>query len=314
MDLSIIIAYHNEGAEFISALLVMISETIDIPDYEVIVVDDGSDRELSLPQIPKVKILRSHVNKGVGSAFDLGVSHAISDNLILMGCDVRLTRNNWASMLLEEIRSHPRSVTCTSCVRLTKINNNFVKTVQIGEVENGATISMIKYPHKQVYQAVLTAEWLPRLKHRNVDSYNIPCVLGACYGISKDWYRYIDGFAGHKYWGALEPLISLKSWLFSGSCRVAPKIYTGHIFKPGSGHSIPRFIIVYNKMFIIRTLFDDPERAITLLGGNNKITAAKELVNSNIEFITEKRNAYSEKKVISERDYFGTFGIKNPLY
>ena len=82
MNLSIIIPYHEEGIEFITTTIKSIRETIDVENYEIIVVDDFSKEPL--PEIDDVKIFRHTENKGVGAAFDTGVIFAESENLFLI--------------------------------------------------------------------------------------------------------------------------------------------------------------------------------------------------------------------------------------
>ena len=79
--LSIIITYHEEGQNFIQEFIDQIRATIDIPTYEIIVVDDCS--KIPLLPIPGVKIIRHDQQKGVGAGFDTGVAAAQYDNLII---------------------------------------------------------------------------------------------------------------------------------------------------------------------------------------------------------------------------------------
>ena len=128
MNLSIIIPYHEEGLDFITITINQIKETIDVEPYEIIVVDDNS--EIPLENIDGVTIVRHSENLGVGAAFDTGVKYAQSENLFLMGSDIRFIKNKWASQIVKEIEDYPKSFTCTSCVALTsKELGNRKKTI-----------------------------------------------------------------------------------------------------------------------------------------------------------------------------------------
>ena len=139
-----------------------------------------------------------------------------------------------------------------------------------------------------------------------VECYEVPCILGAAYGVSKKWYNYIDGFWGHKFWGALEPYISLKSWLFGGDCLVAPHIETAHIFnEPGEsgGHGNENKYALYknyNRILAAWLLFPklDRTKLIDWLKETESVVKAKEMIKEDIIKILEKRKEYTSKTVI----------------
>ena len=237
---------------------------------------------------------------GVGKAFDTGVVNSKYENIILMAPDIRFTDNGWAELLLKEIEDHPDSLVCTTCV---------------GDSHKwcGATILIFhdhisnprKLPH---FRGLVEAQWLP---YKDGESREVPCILGACYAVNKSWYQYIDGFWGHRYWSNLEPLISLKSYLFGGSCRVVPKAETRHIFKKkGTNlHKVPQEAMVYNKLLIAKLLFSESERYVSFLGNDPNVLKAKRLFNRNIEAIARKRLEYQDKIVLPLEDYTKKFSL-----
>lgn len=313
MELSIIIPYHNEGQEFITTTVNSIKETIDVNNYEIIIVDDFSDTPL---KFDSETVLRHDKNMGVGAAFDTGVKQAQSDNLFLMGSDIRFAKNGWASKTITEIKNNPKALTCTSCVALSAEKPegmDFEKRRKIN-VLNGATILMFhdqkSNPSKNsAFRGIIEAKWLPHFKNKDIDSFEIPCILGAAYGVSKAWYDYIDGWALHRKWGTLEPYISLKSWLFGGSCRSAPRIETGHIFKPRGTHGTPQDVLYYNKMMVATVLLQDYKRLISFLPNNTIIQRSRKMYEDDIENILKKREEYMPKIVLNQQSLFGRFGI-----
>lgn len=311
MDLSIIIPYHDEGTEFINTTINSIKNSIDIENYEIIVVDDFSNNPLQ--PIDNIIILRHNQNLGVGAAFDTGVKIAKSDNIFLMGSDIRFIPNKWASQIIKEIELYPKSFTCTSCVALSseKLDINERRLIN---VVNGATILIFhdqkSNPKKdELFRSIIEAQWLKHLRNRDIDSFEIPCILGAAYGVKKEWYNYVDGWSLHKKWGTLEPYISLKSWLFGGSCRTAPRIEIGHIFKTHGTHGTPQEILFYNKMMIATLLFDDYQRIINFLGTNVPVEKARKIYFDNIDLIMQKKKEYKEKTVYNYLDLFEKFNI-----
>jgi len=295
-----------------STTLISIRDTIDVDPYEIIIVDDYSDIPLKL-DFPNTQIVRHNDNLGVGASFDTGVKIAKSNNLFLMGSDIRFQKNKWASQMIKEIEHHSKSFTCTSCVNINSENMDIEDRKKVG-VPTGATILMFHDKKtnptvSETFRGVIEAKWLRYITNRDVDSYEIPCILGAAYGVSKEWYNYVDGWAGHRKWGSLEPYIALKSWFFGGSCRVAPRIHTAHIFKKEGTHNTPQDILMYNKMFIATVLFDDYDRIINFLGSNAIVDRARKMYKDNMPWILNKKAEYKKKIVVNAHNFFDKWNI-----
>jgi glycosyltransferase involved in cell wall biosynthesis len=310
---SIILTYHQEGQEFLQECVDQIKATVDIP-FELIVVDDNS--RLPLRPIPDVKIIRNASNRGVGASFDVGVAEAQGEDIILSACDMRFINNGWAGKLVKEINDYPDSLTCTACVGLNKEKpENMDFELRRKHLRcYGATILMFhdkkSNPKKEEsFRGIIEAKWKSQNVMSKDKSYEIPCILGACYGVKKSWYNYIDGFWGHRYWGSLEPYISLKSWMFGGSCRCAPHIETGHIFKREGVHGITQETLLYNKMLVATLLLDDYQRLIDFLGVNGSVARAKRRYDAEKISILAKKEEYKQKKVMNEIDFCRKFEI-----
>jgi glycosyltransferase involved in cell wall biosynthesis len=314
-QLSIIIAYHNEGIEFIGDTIQSIIQSIDI-SYEIIIIDDYSDEpcRVMIPIMTNyLKIIRHTENKGVGAAFDTGVKYARSNNLFLMGCDVRFNKNNWASKMIAEIKKHKNTLICTSVFPLSfhypEITYEVGKKMLKVDLYRGASILFMIGENGDPHH-ILEATWLPRefLPLRRPDyvapteCYEVASILGAAYGTTKKWYRYIDGFWGHRFWGTLEPLISLKCWLMGGRCMVAPQIETIHIFK--NHGSTPHADLYtygkyksYNRILTSWLLFSVPDknRLIDWLQDTDFTIEAKKMIDDRLPEIIRKRNEYRKK-------------------
>lgn len=263
--ISIIITYHNEGQGFMEECIKQLKETVDI-DHEVIIVDDCS--ETPLAPIRGTRILRHEENKGVGAGFDTGVSYAKFDNVIIMGCDIRFFNNRWASRMHKEIEANPFSLICTTCVG---INKYYGATLLLFHDRSNNRLK------PDNFRGIFDAKWITDKPKGTAE---VPCILGAFYGVKKSWYNYVDGFWGHRQWGCLEPLISMKSWLFGGNCLCVSDIETKHIFRRKSTHGIRQANILFNKMLTARLLFNDWERYIDFLGHNQDVDIAKGMLES----------------------------------
>jgi len=313
--LSIIIPYHNEPIGFIQETVRQIRETIDVSPYEIIIIDDGSVNPL---YIDGENIIRHKANKGVGCAFDTGVKAANYGNIFLSGSDIRYQKNGWASKMVKEIRKDPKAFICTRTIGLSSARPeclNFDYMREKYKNYNGATIMLIDNhevnPNLTLpswYKSIIEGKWLPD-RGPCKDTFEVPCIMGTAYGVSRAWYQYCDGFAGHRKWGTLEPYISLKSWLFGGSCKCAPSIETGHIFKPHGTHGISQEEIIYNKMMIATLLFDDYEGLISYLGNDAPVQFAEVAYKENLQWILAKREEYKKKTVIALEDLLAKLDI-----
>jgi glycosyltransferase involved in cell wall biosynthesis len=316
MNVSIIIPYHNEGRDFLLECINQIKSTIDIENYEIIVVDDFSDQPLL--EIEGIKIIRHDENKGVGAAFDTGVKQAQGEYLFLIASDIRFVKNNWASLLLKEITTHQKSFICTICVALNKSKERGMEIEYRRNINFGSGATILMFHDKKTnskksstFRSIIEAKWLPRLREseKTDGSNQIPCILGAAYGVKKSWYEYVDGWAGHKHWGTLEPYISLKSWLFGGDCRIAPRVEIGHIFKESGTHGTPQASLIYNKMLTATLLFEDYERLINFIPQTGTFKMAERQYKANKTFIMKKRAEYLPKIIFPAEEYFNKFNI-----
>lgn len=312
MQTSIIIAYHNEGQAFINETVKQIRATADLKDYEILIVDDHSKGKIS---VPGARIVRHAQNHGVGRAFDTGAYYAKGDNLIIMGSDIRFIANNWMSKLVATTDANPHSLICTNCVALNKASD---KNMDIAYRRNinmrGGASLLFKYggtpkKGKMSPRSILAAQWLPDNKSET-GVIEVPVILGAIYGVKRDWYMYIDGFAGHHIWGTLEPLISIKSYKFGGNCLCNRDIDTGHIFCKKSLHNISQQTVYYNKIWAASILFDKPlsDSLIAHLPASPSVQAAKKMVDSNRVAI--KRKEYKNKAVLSDRELLKRMKVK----
>jgi glycosyltransferase involved in cell wall biosynthesis len=319
-ELSVIIPYHNEGLDFISTTVKSIQDTIDV-SYEIIVVDDCSDQPLGSisgrwEDLPGVKILRHNQPKGVGQAFDTGVKQAKADNLFLMGSDIRFIPNNWASKMIKEADDHPKAFTCTTCVGLNAESEEGmdINIRKNRSRRNGARILIFhdkkSHPKKpDNFRNILECQWLPVYKGESKESFEIPAILGAAYIVKKEWYNYVDGWWGHRSWGTLEPMISLKSWFMGGSCRTAPDVMTGHIFKRHGTHGTLSHHLMYNKLLVATLLFDEhnSSRLIAFLGHNPQVDKGRRMFKKYEKQILAKRKEYEKKIVVDPVEWCETW-------
>jgi glycosyltransferase involved in cell wall biosynthesis len=330
-QLTIIIAEHNEGSQLLDTLN-SLYETSDRDLYDVIVVSDGSTVEAKDTGAET----RIHLERreGVGAAFDVGMEKVKTPYAIIMGSDIRFIENRYIEKMLGYLRQpeNHKSVICTANVGINANRMDFDK----GYRRYGAMILFFlkaqDLPPKgsrmarlkgdaavESYRNIIEAKWMPCKDGEGL--YELPCVLGAFYGVYTPWYKYIRGFRGHRYWGSLEPLISLKSWFAGGDCKCASDIEVAHIFKQQSSHVTATHDLLYNKMVISRIVFDEdvggkfidflkgrpeyPDDNLDMRIANIEMTDNKEIIDKEREVFRkiQERDIYWFKKKFPFKDY-----------
>jgi len=254
-QLSIIIPFHND-VDTLLGTINSIYDTIDIDNFEIVVINDGSSVDVKkavdyFKTVPNIRYAEHFVNLGVGQAFDTGVRIAESDNLIIMGSDIRFDNNGWASRMISVVDKQPTSIICTACGSTT--TNTVYYGADIMFLVNNDDITE-RHPRKHIkeYRSILEGKWRQRTG-RGV--YAVPSIMGAFYGVKKAWYKKVRGFELHYKWGVLEPYISLKTWLLGGSILVDTDNITYHIFNRSPQRHTDWNALAYNQCMVANVVF-----------------------------------------------------------
>lgn len=100
---SIVIPVFNRQEIFAQSLASALAQ--DYPYLEIIVVDDGSEPAIIVPDLPRVKLIRQ-TNQGAPAARNHGVAGAYGDLVIFWDADV-LAPKNFISKLFEGLEMNP---------------------------------------------------------------------------------------------------------------------------------------------------------------------------------------------------------------
>ncbi|MFN6514489.1 MAG: glycosyltransferase family 2 protein [Nostoc sp. CreGUA01] len=95
ISVSIILVNYN-GAEILPDCVNSIEQFIDLPSYEIIVVDNASSDgsvELIIEKFPQVRLLRQTKNRGFGAGNNAGAKLASGEFLFFLNTDTILTSN-----------------------------------------------------------------------------------------------------------------------------------------------------------------------------------------------------------------------------
>jgi glycosyltransferase involved in cell wall biosynthesis len=226
----------------------IIDKTIDnllvgnTDDLEIVVYNDGSFWPCNKPReysslYGNVKVINNSRNYGVGYAIDRAVEKASGDIIVICGSDT-FPAVGWGQKVIEAVNSNPETIGCAVCVGDKSPYRKYygadlLVTMDIEDLPKHSK-TRVERPN---YTNLFKAKWLNGKKQD--EPYEIPCLLGAFYFTTKEYYMHIRGFdtkenirfQGHMVYGHLEPFLSLKSWLVGGGCTLFPDIETSHVFE-----------------------------------------------------------------------------------
>jgi glycosyltransferase involved in cell wall biosynthesis len=279
--ISALIPIHNEEISLLTEVLNNLIYGIRPEELEIVIVNDGSCNpdgsfaSITMEQIPwpNAQIINNTKQWGVGYSFDRAAEIAKGEILVIMGADV-FPMHGWAK-ITELVK--PKEIGCAVSVGLQPDNHDINK---LGLYRRyGAkllyTIGHDDLPKKSPlrknknYTSILEGQFQPKLSD---EPYEISCLMGACYWITKEFYQNIGGFDtasgirqwGHSYYGCLEPHLSLKAKCYDGKCVLYPNIEAGHVFGKIDDISKVRAVrddyVWYNRLWVAHTLLDDDLR------------------------------------------------------
>lgn len=289
----------NEGTEPIKTIE-SLYETASKDLFEIIAIDDGSTIQIEFPNCYKeIKHIRNKIRQGSQVCKDFGVQMSNTPFIMLIDAHMRFKTKNWLSRMIDVVSVEPNSIYCTSSSNYS--DSNFQKKVF------GA--SLVLYDEKKpVYKRILETKAIKTPQFTN-DIYSIECLLGANYITSKEFYMKICGLHGLLYWGTSEPYLSIKTFLFGGHCKMIPNIEIAHLYRKKADYLTPTYYMLYNKLFILETLFSTKLRNkyMSLLPNSHEVLAAKLLVKKNKKQIEAFKKYVEMNATLSIYDYFGLF-------
>jgi len=246
--MSIIIPVLNDQEEANNTVR-SIRETTVGHNIEIIVIDDGSDIPLKLEDA-QIKLVRFSTRRGAGEARHYGALLAQTNRLLFIDSHMRFT-SGWLDNALKNMTGHPYTLWCGTCLGLNKKNMNVSHPLG---AYTGADLVFHDDKRGKVFEGV----WTP-LKEKE-GNYEIPCIMGACYFVHRDWFFYIRGLETNRMWGHEEPFLSIKTWLAGGEVRLMRDVKIGHQFREAASYSTAPSKILYNKIRYIHLLFPDEMR------------------------------------------------------
>jgi glycosyltransferase involved in cell wall biosynthesis len=87
MKISIIVPYRDRPDHLRQVLDALTDQTMDTSEYEIIVIDDGSERPIDHNAFPMIKLIRTH-HRGAAAARNSGIAVAKGEKLIFIDSDI----------------------------------------------------------------------------------------------------------------------------------------------------------------------------------------------------------------------------------
>ena len=258
MSVSICIPCKNDQLELDRTIESILNTTKDV---EIVVCDDGS---LVPIKSKYAKVVRHRNTLGVGAAIDTAVKNSSGDTIVISGADMFYFQKRWLSKGLKLLDKDRSTVWSTGCSGYNPDTDDVKKNIRYGaqmilKADRSDIIKTRRGSYPADWRMLFRSKWYSKSevsKNQEVSS-----ILGACYFISREWYDHLLGFSLHRYWGTLDSMLAMKSWLAGGSCRVATGINVAHVFNRSSfGRTSDWFM--YNKIMNVKTLFPDKEEEL----------------------------------------------------
>jgi glycosyltransferase involved in cell wall biosynthesis len=249
--ISIVIPVRNDQEEA-NATIASIRATAG-NEPEIVVIDDGSDKPLTLDH-DDIVFRRVEGRCGVGGSRHLGSILSSRENILLLDSHCRF-EPGWYEEACRRIKDYPQTIWTTTCVGLNAANMDIATS---NKFYNGATLNLFGENHnKPEDMQFIEAKWVPGSFYKDGDE--IACLLGGAYFMRRDFFFKIGGSKMLNQWGSSEPHLSLKAWLAGGDCRLMKTVRIGHQFRTATTYTSKRASLLFNKMMIAMTLF--PEEA-----------------------------------------------------
>ena len=225
--------------------------------------------------------------KGVAASRDFGISKIQTPYFMLLDGHMRFYQNDWVEIILDAINKDERAIYCCRC-----------KNINISKGENIGHAAYLRLFNNEI-KDVLTLDWIKEeYALPDTSIIDVPCVLGASYIASKNYWEYLKGLEGLKYYSCDEQYISLKTWMEGGRCRLIKQVDIGHLFRKKAPYEINQFEFFYNKLLIIETLL--PEALQKKLIRSMKAINYIEYMRAKNEMDIRKAQINSMKKYYSE--------------
>jgi glycosyltransferase involved in cell wall biosynthesis len=284
--ISIIIPVLNDQHELLETIKSIRSSSP--PSVQIIVVDDCSDVPVVLRcEKGTTRLIRNKKRVGAGRSRHIGAEISTSNHLLLLDSHMRFA-HDWYDDAMKLLKpENQKTLWCATCVGLDEKNMTITDR---SPLYYGANLVIQEPNTGKIFEGI----WAEGKRGEN---YEIPCVMGACYFINRDWFLYLGGLKSNLMWGSEEPFLSIKSWLAGGEVRLMTKVRIGHKFRSEAPYRTPDHYVWYNKIrSIMVTLPTDIQNSLLSMvpdGVNSRYAFGQ--ISCDLKDILKERNDFQSK-------------------
>lgn len=302
--LTIIIPFLNEKYEVENTVKSI--KTYSTDRVEIMLINDASDDNFDykiLADKYDIIYIENTEREGVAASRDMGIEKCRTPYFLLLDAHMRFYDHLWEQRIIDELEEDKRALLCCQTKVLGLEAGLLVEPKDQGKA-CGACVEL----NEGV--ALIDPYWIYGVPFdvTQLQTFPIVCVLGATYACNKEYWQYLRGLEGLKYYGSDEPYISMKVWMEGGSCKLLKDVVIGHIYR---ANSTPPYYTqmkfrLFNKLFIAELFF--PEELKKALFSKARFyfsqffSDAMYLLHDNKEFIEQSKSYY--KKIFTRDFYF----------
>jgi glycosyltransferase involved in cell wall biosynthesis len=290
--LTIVIPFLNEYNE-VRNTVQSIRHTAGM-SVDIIVVNDHSDSDYDYQSDVHefdVVYIENECRIGAALSKEKGVQMCQTPYFLILDAHMRFYDHNWATYIISELDKNSRRLLCSKSIPLQKEEEDIVSRQKEGNEPYGA------------YLYYGAESYVPSVRWNNVGArltslsdQQIPCVLGAGYSSSKEYWNYLHGLQGLMHYGCEEAYISIKAWREGGGCYLLPDLYIGHIYREKFPYKVFPLQYAYNYLFIAEALFPTSEKcyakAVAWKVDRNRYHRIIELLQMNASRVQDLKDCY----------------------
>lgn len=186
--------------------------------------------------------------RGCGQARHFGITQSRAAVVVLIDAHMTFPAG-WLDVHFDHIKANPHALTCCRMQSLDYSWNPIP-----GQVYAGAHLETHCAEDGHQFWAI-AAKW----NRTDIAGGEVGAVMGACYGIARDWYEEIGRpLRILEAWGGDEEILSLATALMGGECWLLPLV-AGHVYaaprvKPIAATPTERAAVWGNRFAILQSL------------------------------------------------------------
>lgn len=245
-DVTLAIAVRNEP--LLKRTVESALATRDGVNLEIIIADDSSTDNCAdgLSKIKHVVVFRTTLN-GASLTKTFAIEQGRAHRIIV--CDAHmLYPKGWLQAFIKALDTYPRSLICAT--------SGYYRPQAKKELYGCSWHYSAKY-------GFIGPIWIERKPPRPI--IEIPALMGACYGFTKETWNYLPGLPPVEGWGWLEAFLSASANLMGIPILLLRDVVVRHrYYSPKEGHSYPQTSQDTHEIKRVSTqiLFDDLREVI----------------------------------------------------